>query len=799
MKKLCKTILPLIISLLVFAGGVPALVFNAAAAGGTVSAKTEDALKKAATAGGSIKLTKDIPLTDTLVIPSGITVTLDLNGKILDRGLTASAENGGVIRVEPDASLTVTDSTGNNAGTITGGASFNGGGICNLGTLVFDGGTVEGNRAQSDTEGNGGGIYNTGSFTLRGGFIRNNEARNGGGIFNGGEGVLTIEQNTVVKKAGIESVTRYTNCTVTGNKASESGNGIYNDAEMSLCSAPEINGNGNHDIFISRGKVIGIAGELTFTKKIKIHSSGANSVITENYSVYNSKKPAAFFASSDSKTVIRLTAAENGEVMFANEMKNTLLEVYENRKLIKREEHEKPGDAWSKALEYAGDNEYTHGLSDEKSVVEITLGSDWDIDQFLYTGTKKNILIDLNGYCIKRDGKKRTDGCVFRIGEKSSLAITDSNPESAGYKNHKGGVIADGNGKDCGGGIEVGKNAQLHMNAGTLYNCITDKHGGGIYSTGEESFIELNNCTIDSCKTKDSKDDCHGGGIYISKADSVRLSNVTIKNCESEDKGGGLYLCDKPGRVYLSGVTFEGNSAKDGGGAIFIDDLSSDKEFAFTAANCTFTKNESDDRGGAVYVDDDDESKYRNPTVFTNCIFTGNESKHNGSALEVNDNGVVIDGGSFTGNTTKEKGAVYVEDKYDISVSGKLIIKDNKGKSKNQNLVLEKDDKKAYAYCAGLYKGSEIWISTSEGGTGLAGVRNISEYQSKYFHPEKGTLKFKKTGTAKANMVTTASLFGEGSKIAVAAMAGAGILIAAAAVIISKKRKGAVTGNDDDE
>jgi hypothetical protein len=43
---------------------------------------------------------------------------------------------------------------------------------------------------------------NTGSLTLSGGYIRNNEAVNGG-VFNGGEGELTLEQNVVVKKVGI--------------------------------------------------------------------------------------------------------------------------------------------------------------------------------------------------------------------------------------------------------------------------------------------------------------------------------------------------------------------------------------------------------------------------------------------------------------------------------------------------------------------------------------------------------------------------------------------------------------------
>ena len=786
--------LSLLLSLMIIIGSVPFTALTAFAA----NASNESALINNIKAGTDVKLTKDLALTKEIVVPAGVAVKLDLNGKKLDRGLTECVDHGSVIRIEAGASLTLTDGTNYNAGTITGGASLNGGGIYNAGMLIFEGGTVEGNTALDDTEGNGGGIYNTGTLTLRGGIIRNNEARNGAGVYNGNGATLTIEQNVITKKAGIESVTRYTNVTVTENYAENLGHGIYNDAEMSLADAPVISDNGNHDIYNPRGVVIRVAGALTYKKPICVKTSGINATITKDYSLYNSQKPYTFFSAADKKTVIKLSSTENGEVMFVNEMSKTLLEVYENKKLVAKEEYDKPADAWSKAKSYAKDNTYFWGFSREESVVEITLGSDWNCVDCLDTGTKKNIVVDLNGFCIKRDGKKKKNGYIFKVGESSVLTVYDSNPNSTGYKNHKGGVIADGNGDDCGGGIIVEQYAQLRMNGGTIYNCVTDEHGGAIYAAGKQSYVILKDCTIDACKTKDSGDDCNGGGIYATQTSNLVFNNVTIENCASEDKGGALYLSEKPGYVHLKNVMFSGNSANDGGGAIFIDDLSSDKEFEFVAESCTFSKNSANNRGGAVYVNDDDESEYRNPTAFVDCTFGENKSTHNGSAIEVNDNGVVLSGGTITGNTTKEKGAVYVEDKYDISVGGKLIIKDNIGKSGNQNLVLEKDDKKAYVYDAGLYPGSEIYISTSNGGTGFAGGKEISEYQSKYFHPEKGKLNFKKTGEKTAEMITTASLFGEGSRnIILTLLALAAILIIAALVI--KKRKGVDDDDDEDE
>ena len=799
MKKVqAKILLSLLLSLMLVIGVIPFGTMTAFAANAANETNLINYVKK----GGAVKLTKDIALTKELLVPAGVEVSLDLNGKTLSRALADCEEDGSVIFVEAGGALTLTDSSGNNAGTITGGAAFNGGGICNNGTLVFEGGTVKGNMALDDAEGNGGGIYNAGTLTLCGGVIANNEARNGGGICNAADATMAIEQKEVTKKVGIESVTYTYNVRITGNTAENLGHGIYNDAELSLGGAPEIYDNEDNDIFNTRGKVITISGELKNSKKISVKSSGTNTVITSNYSVFNTKKPTTYFTSSDPNAVLRLTAVENGEVMLKNDTDSTIIEVYESQKLVKREETDSTDfvSIWNKALSYSKDNKSVWGFVRDDSVVEITLGKDFSYDKNLDITAKRNIVIDLNGHYIKRAGKKQKNGYLFKVGENAKFTVNDSNPSSKGYKDHKGGVLADGNGDDCGGGIIVDKYADFYMLGGTIYNCVTDYHGGAVYAGSDLCDIFMQNCTIDACQTKDSGDDCHGGGIYVKNASNVILKNVNIKNCKSEDKGGALYLRERPRNVNLKNVYFSDNFANDGGGAIFIDDLKSDTEFTFEAESCNFVKNSAKANGGAVYVYDDDESEYKNPTIFRDCTFTENESTKYGGAMEVNDNGVVLSGGTFTKNKAGGKGgAIYVEGEYDISVAGKLIIKDNDGKDNYDNLCLEENsDHKAYVYDAGLYNGSYIKLSTSNNKTGIAAVKDVGQYQTKYFYAEKGSLNFKKTGTREASMVT-ASLFGEGSLKIIIIIAVAGILLAIGAVIVVKKRKGVDSDDDEDE
>lgn len=168
---------------------------NETPATATAEVDTEAALQEAVATGGNIRLTDDIAITSTLVIGNGKSVTLDLQGHVLQ--MTGS---GGVIRVNADGQLTMEDSssgashkfdkssalwtlaaddaTGENiveitGGVITGGSNseFAGAGgivIDKDGTFLMNGGNIVGCRDEK----NAGGVHNIGTFTMNGGSIR---------------------------------------------------------------------------------------------------------------------------------------------------------------------------------------------------------------------------------------------------------------------------------------------------------------------------------------------------------------------------------------------------------------------------------------------------------------------------------------------------------------------------------------------------------------------------------------------------------------------------------------------------
>ena len=148
---------------------------------------------------GSYYLGSDVTLESNITISSG-TVYLCLNGYTL-----TGNGSGSVITVEDGAALILCDCSEEETGTITGGSTYNGGGInvSSGGALIMNSGTIKGNTASND----GGGVYVAGKFTMNGGTITGNTASNDGGG-------VDVYRGTFVMNGG----------TITGNTATSGGN-----------------------------------------------------------------------------------------------------------------------------------------------------------------------------------------------------------------------------------------------------------------------------------------------------------------------------------------------------------------------------------------------------------------------------------------------------------------------------------------------------------------------------------------------------------------------------------------------
>ena len=205
----------------------------------------------AAGIGDTITLSQDVTATEydgPLTIP-GRSITLDLAGHTLNRGLTGATANGSVITNGGYLTLRGT-------GTITGGnTTEHGGGIlCNAESrLVIEGGvTISGNTAAK----NGGGIYVSGKaeLTMNGGSVTGNTANSGSGIYAAGNGRIYMQGGSV-----------------TGNRSTY-GPGVHpvNGSSFYISGAPVIRGNtatsgdhaGAYNLYL-RGNTIQVNGAMS--------------------------------------------------------------------------------------------------------------------------------------------------------------------------------------------------------------------------------------------------------------------------------------------------------------------------------------------------------------------------------------------------------------------------------------------------------------------------------------------------------------------------------------------------------
>lgn len=260
------------------------------------------ALKDIMAEGGFIQLGEDVTdqtknSSSYLSVPSGATVTLDLNGHKIDRGLTSATaiENGYVILAQ--GSLTVTDSSTDKTGMITGGNnSDNGGGVYVSGTFNMSGGTIVNNSAS----GAGGGVMIVGAFNMSSGSITGNKASRGGGVWlNYGSMSLTggsITENTADAECGGVVITTQTTFNLSGNPI-VTGNTIGSGTTCNLWLGGS-NGSG-----IISDSMIKVTAPLTQGASIGVTLGEGRSTrqFTDGFEENNpDTKPAAFFTSDDS-------------------------------------------------------------------------------------------------------------------------------------------------------------------------------------------------------------------------------------------------------------------------------------------------------------------------------------------------------------------------------------------------------------------------------------------------------------------------------------------------------------------
>ncbi len=256
---------------------------------------------------------------DQLIIPSGKTVIIDLNGYCLDRnrtleeGLTYLYAHG--ITVRQNAELVIRDSYEEKTGSITLGRSeYPCITVMEGGTLTLEGGSIEGNyKAAIDNSGtfimNGGTIRENGhtqpgavisaveiavqnsgnaQMTMNGGSISDN---NGWAIWNNGTSTLTLNGG-IISGNSFGGIRTDTNAFMTMTGGTISSNGYKNSSHSALAIYGSVTMTGgtireNNGYFaVSINTASGQAGSFTMTGgSIEDNHSGGVSYSAGNFSI----------------------------------------------------------------------------------------------------------------------------------------------------------------------------------------------------------------------------------------------------------------------------------------------------------------------------------------------------------------------------------------------------------------------------------------------------------------------------------------------------------------------------------
>ena len=206
-----------------------------------------------------------------LRIPEGVDIEIDLFGHKLDRHLSVGKANGQVIIVE-GGHLTISDSTLNKTGAVTGGfnvggsaAAYGGGVLVESGALTLNSGSIKDNKISSDTGIFGIGVaVKGGTFTMAGGTISGGIATGTTNIYGGGVCVSdngsfqmsggTIKENTAAYGGGVAIYSAKAepakegvaySATIAGgvierNKSTANGGGVYVTGSNVLVSGGDV-------------------------------------------------------------------------------------------------------------------------------------------------------------------------------------------------------------------------------------------------------------------------------------------------------------------------------------------------------------------------------------------------------------------------------------------------------------------------------------------------------------------------------------------------------------------------------
>ena len=495
-------------------------------------------------------LTGDVELTETWVVHMTSPIVLCLNGHNITMKVSGPAIEVDGTSTGINASLVITDCTGE--GKITRAANANDPvvRVCGYGSFTMYGGTITGNHVN----GNGGGVYvdgTNGSFTMYGGTIINNSATgSGGGVYVDGER---------------SSFTMYGG-TITNNSATGSGGGVYVGKETKtyvwVGGNAQIAGNtvgGKTDsgiCFSASNQRLSVKNKLITDARVAIDNDDPASYITSgsagNYAIdangvltAPSHQSHYLCGSSDNANCTSADCKAKGEVTFTEWKRDDILPTSGNYYLTKNV-------TLSAGQPITGDvtlclNGYKIEAASGVEPIILNNGGTLTITDCVGSGSIVGVNKQQTGVIIQKKDTLNLYGGTIR--------------------NFTKGVVNNGTFNMYGGKLTqnsqgVSNTGTFNMHGGTITKNSGSPNGAGVSNSG--SFT-MSGGDITNNTTSQSNGVGNGGGVCNSNR--FEMTGGTITGNEAKQCGGGVY---NNNHFKMTGGTIEQNTAKNyGGGGVY--------------------------------------------------------------------------------------------------------------------------------------------------------------------------------------------------------------------------------------
>jgi len=639
--------------------------------------------------GGTVTLYGDYKAAlddEPLKLTTNKSITLDLAGHTLDRNRGDDDESDGHVIDVNKGHLTITDSSTNRTGTITGGFATDGGGIVIGGEAkcTITGGNIKGNNAREG----GAGIYNYGTLIITGDnahhvVISENYAgqQYGGGIRCHSSGTVSlayvdITQNHAKKQGGglyldMNADATFDHCYINENSSNEYAGGLSMTSEGDKLTITNSEINNNY-------AKSGIGGIYLEKGEMDIQASKISNNVSDKDAGGIKVNPGCTCDVSSS-SLIQANRANGGE---GGGIKNHGTASLRNCSVLDNYSSAQGGGIYNNDAGGVGATFKLYGVDVQNNNANGAGGGIYNNASMTFndddhstatntiTGNKSNyagggVYTDASAstnlsYTNKITGN--TEGCgndlyvnnsSDNIPMYSNTATVGSDPIYIDCSDKDKNVVGK-NGGFSGTepfkapvGIDVsldGSGEYIKLNAGRWNNLQTtidnasdsdtinlDKsYTAGssdtcLYVRGNKHVtINLNGLVIDRNRT--SKDD--NGMVFNIESGSA----LTIKDSSENNVGiikggfakkGGAFMVNEGASLNIESGTITGNKADVDGGAVYV-------QGSLSVTGGVFANNYADDTGGAIYCDEKGIISLKNAT------FTGNSSDNSGGALNLN-------------------------------------------------------------------------------------------------------------------------------------------------------------------